>query len=73
MSRPKRTIRVHFNDGREPMDLNLTSVSALDKRIEKKSFFVHETKPNQFHMCYSESLFDDFTVVKSFEIVRENG
>lgn len=72
ISPTRRIIRVHYNDNRAPMDLELIGVTALDECIEKRSLFINETKPGKFHMCYAESLFDDFTTVKSLEIVREN-
>lgn len=65
----KRILKFNFMDG-SFRHIEITSASALPNSFSR-SLSLQEKKDGKFHLCHSESLVQDFSTVKSIEVVRE--
>lgn len=63
----KRILRINFQDG-SYKDCTLSGVSSLPDDF-KQSLSLNQTKQG-FHLCYSESLIEDFSTVESITVIR---
>ena len=65
----RRSVRINFNDGTDPVDLELVAAAAI--KTEQQCIHIDQMKDGKFRLIYNSNLIPDFTKVKDLEIIRE--
>jgi len=66
----KRMIRLIFNDGTQPIDLELSKATEISTSLQ--TINLEKLKDGTWRLIYSKDLIDDFSKLQSMEIVRED-
>jgi len=67
----KKYLRLVFKDG-STSDLEIKSYNSLPANFKRSFSFNEDSKnPGKFHLCISESLVEDFSLVQRIEVIRD--
>lgn len=67
----KRTIRIEFNDGTPPIDLELSKAAAI-KCGSVSLMHLDQLNDGTWRLIYNGEMIPDFTKVDGFKIIRED-
>lgn len=63
----KRSLLIHYNDKRESKELELGKAVGL--KLDKEFIYFEKMKDEKWRLSYSESVIDDFSIVKNFDVL----
>jgi hypothetical protein len=69
---PKRSLRIIFNDGSAPKDIEIGKYTQIMKKLQHVLFHIDKLDDGKLLMIVGCDFVEDFNTVDRIEVVREN-
>lgn len=66
----KRTLRINFNNDEAPRDLEISKAAYINADV-KTLMQLEQLKDGTYRLIFTRNLIEDFSKIKSFEMIRE--
>ena len=70
-SQPKRSLRIVFNDGTEPKDIEIEKYTQILKPLQHVMFHIDKMDDGKLRLIVGIDFVEDFSKVDRIEVVRE--